>query len=91
MTGIETEYRRLHGGSAERYARAVSVFPNGVTHDGRFVDADSLLVSIAPWQYGMLANKGKIRQGNHKADDPLERVTIATTMYDDELGLLFDA
>lgn len=60
-------------------------------HDGRFVDADSLLVSIAPWQYGMLANKGKIRQGNHKADDPLERVTIATTMYDDELGLLFDA
>jgi CRISPR-associated endonuclease/helicase Cas3 len=59
--------------------------------DGRFVDADSLLVSIAHWQYGMLAKKGKIRQGNYKADDPLERVTIATTTYDDELGLLFDA
>lgn len=58
--------------------------------DGRFVDADSLLVSIAYWQYGMLANKGEIRQGDRKADDPLERVTVATTMYDDELGLLFD-
>lgn len=44
MTGIETEYRRLHGGSAERYARAMSVFPNGVTHDGRFVDPFPLYV-----------------------------------------------
>jgi hypothetical protein len=58
--------------------------------EGRFVDADSLLVSIAHWQYGMLAKKGKIRQGDRKADDPLERVTVATTTYDDDLGLLFD-
>lgn len=58
--------------------------------DGRFVDADSLLVSIAYWQYCTLAQKGKIRLGDRKADDPLERVTIATTTYDDDLGMLFD-
>ncbi len=34
---IETEYQRRHPGSAERYARAGAIFPNGVTHDGRFV------------------------------------------------------
>ncbi|KPV47227.1 hypothetical protein SE17_42640, partial [Kouleothrix aurantiaca] len=34
---IETEYQRRHPGSAERYARAGAIIPNGVTHDGRFV------------------------------------------------------
>jgi glutamate-1-semialdehyde 2,1-aminomutase len=34
---IEATYRRRHAGSAERYRRAVELFPNGVTHDARYV------------------------------------------------------
>ena len=42
---IETEYQRRHPGSAERYARAGTIFPNGVTHDGRFVAPFPLYVA----------------------------------------------
>jgi glutamate-1-semialdehyde 2,1-aminomutase len=35
MTIVET-YRRLHQRSATLYAHAAELFPNGVTHDGRF-------------------------------------------------------
>jgi glutamate-1-semialdehyde 2,1-aminomutase len=34
---IEQTYRRKFPGSAERYARATTLFPSGVTHDGRFM------------------------------------------------------
>lgn len=61
-----------------------------LTTEGRFIEAESLMVSIAYWQYAMLAQKGKVRQGNYKADDPLERVNVVTTAYDDDLGLVFD-
>lgn len=57
---------------------------------GRFVEADSLMVSIPYWRYGMLARAGKVRPGDRKADDPLERVTVAMARYDDDMGLVFD-
>jgi glutamate-1-semialdehyde 2,1-aminomutase len=34
---IEAAYRSRHRGSADRYRRAVEVFPTGVTHDARYV------------------------------------------------------
>jgi glutamate-1-semialdehyde 2,1-aminomutase len=34
---IEATYRRRHAGSAERYRQAVELFPNGVTHDARYM------------------------------------------------------
>ena len=58
--------------------------------EGRFVDAVSLMVSIPYRRYGMLHDKGKISLGDRKSDNLLERVTITTATYDDELGLLFD-
>jgi CRISPR-associated endonuclease/helicase Cas3 len=56
----------------------------------QFVEADSLMVSIADWQYGMLKRQGKVRPGNYKADDPREKVNIVMTEYDDNLGLRFE-
>lgn len=56
----------------------------------QFVEAQSLMVSIAYWQYGMLAQKGKVRAGNRKAEDVLERVTVVMATYDPDMGLLFD-
>ena len=35
VTTIEQRYVDLHPGSAERYAKARDIFPDGVTHDGR--------------------------------------------------------
>ena len=35
VTPIEQRYIDLHPGSAERYAKAKEIFPDGVTHDGR--------------------------------------------------------
>ena len=35
VTSIEQRYIDLHPGSAERYAQAKDIFPDGVTHDGR--------------------------------------------------------
>ena len=35
VTTIEQRYIDLHPGSAERYATARDIFPDGVTHDGR--------------------------------------------------------
>jgi hypothetical protein len=57
----------------------------------QYVEAQALMVSIAHWQYAMLMKKGKIQAGDRKADDILERVSIVTTTYDEERGLLFDA
>ena len=48
---IETEYLRLHAGSAERYERAARTFPNGVTHDGRFVEPFPLYVERSAGAY----------------------------------------
>jgi glutamate-1-semialdehyde 2,1-aminomutase len=48
---IENEYRRLHPGSAERYAQAATTFPNGVTHDGRYVDPFPLYVERSQGAY----------------------------------------
>ena len=35
VTHIEQRYIELHPGSAQRYAKAKDIFPDGVTHDGR--------------------------------------------------------
>ncbi len=59
-------------------------------NEGHFVNANALTVSIAYWQYAMLKNDGKIRSGDPKAEDFLERVTIVSTTYDSDMGLLFD-
>jgi CRISPR-associated endonuclease/helicase Cas3 len=58
--------------------------------DGLFVEAASLMVSIAYWQYNMLAKEGKVRQGDRTSDDVLERLHVVRTTYDDDMGLLFD-
>ena len=42
---IESTYRELHAGSQARYQQALDMFPNGVTHDGRFVDPFPLYVA----------------------------------------------
>lgn len=57
MIQIERDYRRLHAGSAERYERACAIFPNGVTHDGRFVDPFPLYVerSAGPYKWMLTA------------------------------------
>ncbi len=55
---------------------------------GQFVEAESLMVSIAHWQYAMLAQKGKMRSGNPASEHAIERVSVALTEYDDDLGLL---
>ena len=34
---IETAYREKFPSSAKMYERGLSLFPNGVTHDGRFL------------------------------------------------------
>jgi CRISPR-associated endonuclease/helicase Cas3 len=62
----------------------------GLMSSGLFVEADSLMVSIPYWRYGMLARAGKVRPGDRKADDPLDRVTVAMARYDDDMGLVFD-
>jgi CRISPR-associated endonuclease/helicase Cas3 len=59
-------------------------------NSGLFVEADSLTVSIPYWRYGMLVRVGKVRPGDRKADEPLERVTVAMARYDDVMGLVFD-
>src|SRR2546423_1548073 len=41
---IEDSYRDLHPHSAERYQRAVKLFPSGVTHDGRYVEPFPLYI-----------------------------------------------
>jgi glutamate-1-semialdehyde 2,1-aminomutase len=41
---IEASYRRQHPGSAARYEQAQGMFPNGVTHDGRYVTPFPLYV-----------------------------------------------
>jgi glutamate-1-semialdehyde 2,1-aminomutase len=42
---IEATYRQRHAGSAERYQQAVELFPNGVTHDARYVTPFPLYIS----------------------------------------------
>ena len=37
MTMLESTYRQAFGQSAALYERALERFPNGVTHDGRFM------------------------------------------------------
>lgn len=51
MTSIETDYQKQHPGSAARYARALTMFPNGVTHDGRFVEPFPLYVARSNGAY----------------------------------------
>ncbi len=55
-----------------------------------FVAAQELLVSIPYWRFASLADRGLVRPGERKSDDPMERVSLVMTMYDAELGLLFD-
>ncbi|MBO9342594.1 MAG: CRISPR-associated helicase Cas3' [Roseiflexus sp.] len=55
---------------------------------GQFIEAEALMVSIAYWQYAMLAQKGKIRPGNARSGQAIDRVNVALTEYDDDLGLL---
>lgn len=61
-----------------------------LTSDRQFIEANMLLVSISYWQYAMLARRGQLRAGDRKAEDPLERITVVTTRYDEDLGLLFN-
>jgi glutamate-1-semialdehyde 2,1-aminomutase len=44
---IEASYCRMHPGSAARYEQARAMFPNGVTHDGRYVTPFPLYVERA--------------------------------------------
>jgi len=48
---IEANYRRLHAGSAARYQQARTMFPNGVTHDGRYVTPFPLYVERSQGAY----------------------------------------
>ncbi|HJZ49605.1 MAG TPA: aminotransferase class III-fold pyridoxal phosphate-dependent enzyme, partial [Roseiflexaceae bacterium] len=48
---IETNYRRLHPGSAARYEQARAMFPSGVTHDGRYVTPFPLYVERSQGAY----------------------------------------
>jgi len=48
---IEENYRRLHASSAARYAQACTMFPNGVTHDGRYVTPFPLYVDRSHGAY----------------------------------------
>jgi glutamate-1-semialdehyde 2,1-aminomutase len=48
---IEANYRRLHAGSAARYEQARTMFPNGVTHDGRYVTPFPLYVERSRGAY----------------------------------------
>lgn len=57
---------------------------------GEFIEAASLTVSMASWQYSMLKNRGKLQPGNRSSEDVLERVTIVNTPYDEDVGLLFE-
>jgi len=65
---------------AQRYLALMS--------EERFVEASGLLVSIANWQFQSLARGGKLRAGDRTSEDPMERVSITTATYDDDLGLL---
>ncbi len=56
----------------------------------KFVEAQELLVSIPYWRFASLADQGLVRPGERKSDDPMERVSLVMTTYDEELGLLFD-
>lgn len=62
-----------------------------LTNQRQFVEADALLVSIQSWQYGMLKRKGKLREGDRKAENPMDRVAVVLTQYDPDMGLMFDA
>jgi hypothetical protein len=62
----------------------------GLLNQGRFVEANELLVTIAYWQYAMLMHKGKIRRGDKTSTDASERVNVVLTRYDEVMGLLFD-
>lgn len=57
---------------------------------GHFIDAAALTVGIRKGQSGMLARAGKLRFGDAKAKDPLERITVVKVPYDDDLGLLLN-
>jgi glutamate-1-semialdehyde 2,1-aminomutase len=48
---IEATYRRLHPISAARYEQARGMFPNGVTHDGRYVTPFPLYVDRSRGAY----------------------------------------
>ena len=48
---IEANYRRMHAKSAARYAQACTMFPNGVTHDGRYVTPFPLYVDRSQGAY----------------------------------------
>src|SRR5918911_339416 len=48
---IEATYRRLYAGSAARYQQARSIFPNGVTNDGRYVTPFPLYVDRSQGAY----------------------------------------
>jgi len=48
---IEEGYRRQHTGSAARYEQASSIFPSGVTHDGRYVDPFPLYIERSQGAY----------------------------------------
>jgi glutamate-1-semialdehyde 2,1-aminomutase len=48
---IEASYRDLHPHSAERYDRAVKLFPSGVTHDGRYVEPFPLYIERSQGAY----------------------------------------
>src|SRR4051812_10931582 len=48
---IEANYRRLHPDSAAHYDQACRMFPNGVTHDGRYVTPFPLYVERSQGAY----------------------------------------
>src|SRR5512143_720006 len=48
---IESVYQQRHRSSAERYRRAVELFPSGVTHDARYVAPFPLYVERSQGAY----------------------------------------
>ncbi len=47
LSRIQSEYRAKFGGSQRLYERALKLFPNGVTHDGRYLEPFPIYVDRA--------------------------------------------
>lgn len=58
-------------------------------HERQYVAAHELLVPIPYWRFAILSRDGHIQPGRRVSDEPLERVSVVRTSYDDDLGLLF--
>lgn len=56
---LEDTYRERFSGSAERHVRAAQIFPNGVTHDGRYLFPFPLYIqrALGPYKWDVDDNR----------------------------------